>query len=275
MVAASAVRIRIPTPWTLDVVEQHHAGAEDDLERQQLERDRGRLAQEDRRAVEPGEPEPVPGVVLLLGREGPPDRQQRGQQDRDPEQARARPGPGSRGPGPGRRRTAGSRSGRTAGSGRSPTRDRDSIRRSLPTTSPASRQTLMRQRRRSDGTDGGPAGVDADLAGGQGAGEVELVGGHEDGPALGRRRGHDLVQDLAAVGVEAGVGLVEQQERGSRTSAAPSARRRRWPAESFAVGQVGHRAEAEPLDRRARRRRPSPPDARATKRRFSRTVRSS
>ena len=163
----------------------------------------------------------------------------------------------------------------------SATRDRASIRRSFPTTNPASRHTLMwaptfpllalragplrpRSARPSAAVRGvpaalcfrcdacGAAGVDADFAGGQGAGEIELVGGHEDGAAFAGRRGDDLVQHLATVRVEPGVRLVEQEElrvphqrRAEREPAALAGR-------ELAVGQVGHRGEVEPFDDRVR-----------------------
>ena len=58
------------------------------LEREQLDRDRAGLPEEDGRPVEAGEAQTVAGAVLGLDRERPRHREQRGQQHRHPEQAR-------------------------------------------------------------------------------------------------------------------------------------------------------------------------------------------
>ena len=121
----------------------------------------------------------------------------------------------------------------------------------------------------------GPAVVDPDFAGGEGPGEVELVGGHEDGAALGRGRRDDLVEDLAAFGIEPGVGLVEQEERGTAHQGRAEGEPAALAGGELGVGEVGHRAEAEPVDHRIRVVARRAADALATKRRFSRTVRSS
>src|SRR4051794_38371634 len=87
------------------------------------------------------------------------------------------------------------------------TRERASIRRSLPATRTASRHT-----------DGLPlehaardlaAGHD-DGAGGQRRGPVQLVGGQQHGGAAGGGVDYQPVEEVPSGGVEAGVGLVEQ-----------------------------------------------------------------
>ena len=55
-------------------------------------------------------------------------------------------------------------------------------------------------------------GGDADLAGREAAGEVELVRREQHRAALGRRGAHDLVEHVAALLVETGVRLVEQEQ---------------------------------------------------------------
>ena len=121
----------------------------------------------------------------------------------------------------------------------------------------------------------GDAAGEDDLAAGEGAGPVELVRGEEDGAVLAGGGGDHGVEHGAALGVEAGVGLVEEQEprvaREGDGEREPAALARRQPA----VHDVGLRRQADALERvvgpRRRRRR-----RRATaKRRFSRTVRSS
>ena len=58
----------------------------------------------------------------------------------------------------------------------------------------------------------GLAAGDRDLAGDHRPGVLELVRGHEDGAALGRRGPHHGVEHLTALGVEPGMRFVEEQE---------------------------------------------------------------
>ena len=102
-----------------------------------------------------------------------------------------------------------------------PTRDRASTRRSLPATRAASRH-MDRLRASEVGSRGRPAeqavadlaAGDDDRPGGEGVGPLQLVGRQQDGGAGGRRLPHQLVEEVAAGGVEAGVGLVEQPQVG-------------------------------------------------------------
>ena len=75
-----------------DVVEEEHPDREHDLEHDELDRDRRGLAEEDGRAVEAGESQPVERAVLGLDREGTGDREERGEEHRHPEQSRRDPG---------------------------------------------------------------------------------------------------------------------------------------------------------------------------------------
>src|SRR4051794_7657474 len=88
------------------------------------------------------------------------------------------------------------------------TRDRASIRRSLPATRAASRHTggLL-----SDPDP--PAGQRHDPAG-EALRPLGLVRGEQDGRTVGRGLPHEPVEQVAPVGVEPGVGLVEQPEFG-------------------------------------------------------------
>src|ERR1700730_11643687 len=95
------------------------------------------------------------------------------------------------------------------------TRERNSTRRSFPATSAASRNTQRLP------TDDG-RGLHLHLAArhghdsmGQRAGPLERVRREQHGFASGRPLAHQGVEQIAAVGVEAGVGLVEQPELGS------------------------------------------------------------
>ena len=87
MVAATAAHTSTSDAVQRHVVEHDDHHAEHDLEQEQLDRDRGRLAEEDRPAVEAGEPQAVAGPVGFLDRERATDREQRREQDRGPEQA--------------------------------------------------------------------------------------------------------------------------------------------------------------------------------------------
>ena len=77
-------------PAEADVEEDHHSGREEGLEGGQLDGHCARLAEEQRRAVQPGQAQPVPGSVLGLDRKGPPHGQQGAEEHGDPEQARRR-----------------------------------------------------------------------------------------------------------------------------------------------------------------------------------------
>ena len=151
------------------------------------------------------------------------------------------------------------------------TRERASMRRSLPATSAVSRQRFIPPAplllpgvarsghvRLRDAEVGDAAGED-DLAAGEGAGPVELVRGQDDGAALGGGGGDHRVEHGAAGGVEAGVGLVEEQEPrvarehdGEREPAS-------LPRREATVHDVGLRRQPDPLERdvgrRTRRRR--------------------
>ena len=117
---------------------------------------------------------------------------------------------------------------------------------------------------------------DAHLAGRELACEVELVRREQHRAAVGRRGAHDVVEHVAALLVEPGVRLVEQEqarlarERDSRATTPPA-----LPLRQPAVRDVGDAVAAR---RRSTRgvgvggRRPA---ARAAKRTFSATVRSS
>src|SRR5688572_24444090 len=92
-----------------------------------------------------------------------------------------------------------------------PTRDRASTRRSLPATSAASRHMngFLGGREQAAGHLSAGHG---DRTGGDRRGPVQLVGGQQDGGPAGGGLLHDAVEDVAAGGVEAGVGLVEQPQ---------------------------------------------------------------
>src|SRR5947208_1729469 len=96
------------------------------------------------------------------------------------------------------------------------TREWPSMRRSLPATRPASRHMGGRFRgdcgRRCVGNH--PAAGDGDSAGGEGAGPLVLVGCEHHGGAAGGGAAHDPVEEVAVLGVEAGVGFVEQPQLG-------------------------------------------------------------
>jgi len=57
--------------------------------------------------------------------------------------------------------------------------------------------------------------VDDDDAVGQLLGLVEVVGGEQHGHAVGSQVGHDATDELAAGGVDAGGGLVEEGDLGA------------------------------------------------------------
>src|SRR5438105_11740992 len=84
------------------------------------------------------------------------------------------------------------------------TRDRSSMRKSLPATSAASRH--MERLRVATGDD--------DLAIDQRRGTLQLVAGEEDRDAGHRRAPDEGVQDVAPGGVEPGVGLVQEPDAG-------------------------------------------------------------
>ena len=174
------------------VEEEGHAGPQDDLERQELEPDRGRLAQEDPGRVDAREAKPVARALARLDGDAALNRQHRREQQRHPEDPRR--GVAQRGlvgsdgereaaPGRGRRR------GRPATARRRA--KRASIRRSLPATSTASchmdgprRCPRPGPRRRHRGERdaaparllaGHPAAAHGDDAVGQGDRELRLV----------------------------------------------------------------------------------------------------
>ena len=179
----------------------------------------------------------------LSMRERPRDRQQRGEQHRRPRTGRARPG--ARIPRSGSSANANSRI-TISPNGRiccAVTRDRASIRRSLPATSAASRQRFTRHPDRStslgvgDRLDAGPrrawpAAITTSRVG-ERPGVLELVRRHQHGPALGRarrrrpRRAPRGPRRRGRRGARRAAGAADRA-----TSATASARRRRCPAES-------------------------------------------
>src|ERR1700722_13329783 len=111
-----------------------------------------------------------------------------------------------------------------------PTRERASMRRSLPATRTAScnMRGLRRTRDRLAGGDGGqvgapptlllaghPAPAHGDDAVGQRNGELRLVRGQEHRGAVGHRLADELAEELARRRIEPGVWLGEQPERGA------------------------------------------------------------
>ena len=88
MVAATAAHTSTTAPWTETSYSTTTAAPDDHLEQEQLDRDRGGLAQEDRSAVESRQPQAVARAIRFLDRERPPDRQQDGEEHRGPEQSR-------------------------------------------------------------------------------------------------------------------------------------------------------------------------------------------
>ena len=74
------------------VVQHDHRNAEQHFEQEQLDRDRGGLAQEDRAAVESGEPQPVARPVRILDGERSADGEQRLRAGPSPRTGRAQPG---------------------------------------------------------------------------------------------------------------------------------------------------------------------------------------
>ena len=275
-------------PRTSHVVEHDDADAEDHLERGELDRDRGRLAEEDRAAVEAREPQTVAGGVRLLDRERAADREQRCEQHRGPEQA----GRDAR-----EQAAVGVEREREQDEHDAAERQHLLQRDARP---PLDAQVLARdeqrvaQDRHAHCVDGptstiGATGAGAARGRARGrdprrpatsrvawrAGELELVRREQHRAPFGRRRGEHRVDDRAAFGVEAGVRLVEQQqlriagERDREREAPPltlreaAVRRRRRPSSSPT------RAIA------ASARRAVRPAARVAKRRFSATVRSS
>ena len=69
-----------------DVVQHEDGGSDDHLEQEQLDRDRGGLAEEDRAAVETRQTQPIACAIGFLDRERPPDREHDGEEHRGPEQ---------------------------------------------------------------------------------------------------------------------------------------------------------------------------------------------
>src|SRR5437763_16302729 len=111
------------------------------------------------------------------------------------------------------------------------TRDRSSMRRSLPAITAASRHTDdPRGRVGPDLTAG-----HGDDPGGEGPCPIELVGRQQHGGALLRRLSYQVVEALSAVGAEPGVGLVEEpqvgrpQQQGRDGHSPASARRQPGP----------------------------------------------
>ena len=128
---------RQPDHADVHVEEEGHAAPQDDLERQQLDLNRGRLAEEDTGRVDAREPEPVARAFAGLDGDAALDSQHGREQQGDPED----PGAAWRSvawSGP----MANARSTRTRKAKgttcQSATRERASIRRSLPATSTAS-----------------------------------------------------------------------------------------------------------------------------------------
>src|SRR3954451_20567077 len=91
------------------------------------------------------------------------------------------------------------------------TRERASMRRSLPATRTASLNNGRNLRGERLGLVD-LAADDGELAAGDGAGPLELVGREDDGAAAGRRLPHEVVDQVAPGGVEPGVGFVEEPE---------------------------------------------------------------
>ena len=139
-----------------------------------------------------------------------------------------------------------------AGSGPGVGRDEESV--------PSDAKTVWARRQLPPRTIRPPATTD--LAGGEGAAEVELVRGQQHGAALGGGGGDDLVEHLAAVGVETGVRLVEQEEPGL----ADEGDGEREPAALAGGEPAVRRRPATGRDRPARSRRRPPRRARRTAR---------
>ena len=221
-VAATAVTEQHHNAAHGHVVEHHDGRAHDHLEQEHLDRDGRGLAQEDRAAVEPGQPQSVAGAVRLFDRERPPDREQNREQDRGPEEARRRLV---------QQRPVGIECEREQhhdnGAERDDLLQRDARTAFDPQVFARDKQCIAQEAHAcasSSGTGRGSGAArrqrdfvdlardDAHLAGREPAREVELVRREHHGAAVGRRAPHDVLQHLATVLVEAGVRFVEQQQ---------------------------------------------------------------
>jgi hypothetical protein len=94
---------------------------------------------------------------------------------------------------------------------------------------------------------------DEELAGAA-LGLVEVVGGEEDGAALAGEVGQEGAQGGAAGGVEADLGLVQEEDAGAVDEASATARRRRMPPER-ALARSSARSRRPRASRRASARR--------------------
>jgi hypothetical protein len=103
---------------------------------------------------------------------------------------------------------------------------------------------------------------------GQAAGLAEIVGGHDDGDALGREAGDHLLDDPRGRGVERGTGLVQEQHLRRIAQARASARRCCSPPDRSRAGRSASGARPKRSSVRATAARRAPRDEAAQRQRI-------